>query len=355
MQSEQSWSEQRAFGTVHAMAALGDHPLRAQIEAAAAQIVPVHPNPPAAGFTPVQNPASTAFTVSLPGGGSVGLGVDATGAISSLTVGGATIADAGHVLGKLVYQTVNDTDVDAQHITVDNGLGCCCCYGWGSMQKVANPVSSRTPATLLALWSSQAGTALTAPATLLAQVTFSPVLNTAYGAPAEAWLNYTINADGSVGVEVQMFNKTSTRLGEAIYLDFSTPPVASTAWFAEVLGHYVDPLDVVIRGSQRQHGVGDSVVYVNTASGAGLSIDTLDAPVFSPWTAVNATSTMIVPFYPLQGPVLGFSAVLFSNIYNTNFPLYSVDDAWKLRFAVRVLPPSAERAARARAAQKREQ
>ena len=63
---------------------------------------------------------------------------------------------------------------------------------------------------------------------------------------------------------------------------------------------------------------------------------------------------MIVPFAPLQGPVLGFAAVLFSNIYNTNFPLYSIDAEYKFRFTVRPMAASAERAARARAALKRE-
>jgi hypothetical protein len=58
-----------------------------------------------------------------------------------------------------------------------------------------------------------------------------------------------------------------------------------------VLDYYVDPLDVVERGSQSQHGVGKSVAYLNTVNGAGIEVDSIDAPVFSPWTAVNATYT----------------------------------------------------------------
>ena len=46
---------------------------------------------------------------------------------------------------------------------------------------------------------------------------------------------------------------------------------------------------------------------------------------------------------------LSFS-VLYSNIYNTNFPLYSVDDAWKFRFNLRPLAASRELAHAARAA-----
>jgi hypothetical protein len=218
------------------------------------------------------------------------------------------------------------------------------------MQKAANPASSRTPAALVAAWASQAGTALTAPASIIAHVAWPPALSTDYGAPGAAWLNYTVGADGSVSLEVQLFNKTATRLGEAIYLEFATPPVAGSAWFAEVLGHLVDPLDVVVRGSQRQHGIGESVVYVDAATGAGLAVDALDTVVMSPWTAVNETSTMIVPLYPLVGPVLGFASVVWSNAYNTNFPLYSVDPAFKFRYVIRPLAASGELARAARAA-----
>ena len=349
--SEASWAEQIELGTTYAMGALGDHPLRAQIEAALAQLTPVLPAPAASGYVPVPVPGSAAFTVALPGGGAVSLALDAaSGALASLAIRGVAYGDAGHLLGRLVYQTVNDTDTDAQHLTLDGGLGCCCCYGWPGMQKSANPASSRTPAALQAAWASQAGLSLTAPASILAQVAWPPALHMDYGAPAVAWLNYTINAEGTVSLEVQLFNKTATRLGEAIYLEFATPPAPGSAWFAEVLGHLVDPLDVVVRGSQRQHGVGESVLYVDAATGAGLAVDTLDAVVMSPWTAVNETSTMIVPFDPLVGPVEGFASVLFSNIYVTNFPLYSTEDAWKLRYVLRPLAASGERARAARAA-----
>lgn len=350
--AEASWSEQRAFGEVYALAALADHPLRAAIEAEAALLQPVRPNPSAAGYAPVSNPAQ-GFTVNVAGGQPVALSFDAaTGALTQLTLGGNVVADATHWIGRLVYQTVNDTDVDEQHITVD-GQGCCCCYGWDQMQKVADPVSSRTAASLTGAWASQAGTTLTAPATFLLQLTFPAQLQNYYGAPGVAWANYTVAADGSVWVELQMFNKTSTRLGEAIYLDFSAAATAAGGggvWLADVLDHYTDPLDVVVRGSQHQHGVGKGVVFLNNATGAGLAVDTIDAPVWSPWTATNPTSTMIVPYDPLTGPVEGFSCVLFSNIYNTNFPLYSVDDAFKFRFHLHTMAADASRAKDVRAA-----
>lgn len=251
----------------------------------------------------------------------------------------------------LEYQTINDTTINAQHITTSpDNHPCCCCYGWDNMQAAANPQETRTSATLLAAWASQSGTSLTAPATFLAQVNFPSILHTYYGAPSVAWLNYTVNTDGTVSIELQLFNKTSTRLGEAIYLRFATPSVANSAWFADVLGYWTDPLDVVSRGSQHQHGVGDSVVYISSTNGAGVAVDTIDAPVMSPWTATEEAVTYIVPYDPLTGPVEGFASVVFSNTYNTNFPLYSVDDAFKLRYTIRTIAPSEDNVVRARKA-----
>jgi hypothetical protein len=343
-----SWQEQRDFGRVYALEALGDHPLRASIVAAAAGFVPAVPSPN--GYTPIAAPGTTAFTVTLPGGGSTTLQLDgSTGALASLVIKGATIADAAHPMAVLEYQTLNDTTFDAQHITTQpDGHSCCCCYGWGSMQKVANPIESRTFATLTAAWASQSGTTLTAPASFLVSVSFPALLNTYYGAPSTSYINYTVNVDGTVSLDVQLFNKTSTRLGEAIFLRFATPAVPSSSWVGEVLGHWVDPLDVVVRGSQHQHGIGDSVLYVNSQTGAGVAVDTVDAPVWSPWTADIDAITYIVPYDPLNGPVEGFAAILFSTTYNTNFPLFSIDDAYRFRFGIRGVAASEEGAARLR-------
>lgn len=341
--SELSWTEQRFMGTQYAMAALADHPLAAQITAAAASLVPSLPNPAGQGFVTVN--AGSAVSVSV-SGGNVKLGFDASsGAINNLVwPDGTVVADATHWIGDLVYQTVNDTSIDSQHITVDNA-GCCCCYGWNNMQAAANPIESRTTASLVALYANQAGPSYTAPVTFLARLSLPSLFNVQYGAPGDIWVNYTVLTTGEVALEVQLFNKTSTRLGEAIYLNFATPSSGDKAWYASVLDYYVDPLDVVTRGSQRQHGVGEGVAFVSPSTGAGIAIDTVDAPVFSPWTAVNTTSTLIVPFEPLQGPVEGFAAVLFANIYNTNFALYSIDEAFKFRFGVRPVAANAGRAA----------
>jgi hypothetical protein len=151
-------------------------------------------------------------------------------------------------------------------------------------------------------------------------------------------------------VGVAVYGKQATRLGEALFLHFATPGSAAGRWYADVLELLTDPLSVVERGSVHQHGVGNGVAYVDAATGAGLAVDSWDAPVFSPVTAADPATTLIVPYHPLSGPVMGFAAVLWSNIYNTNFPLYSVDAQWQQRFEIKALAPSAQRARDASAA-----
>ena len=130
--SESSWNEQRVVGTQYALQALQDHPLAARIAAAAQELVPVKPAPAADGFTAIPlNNASDVVKVTY-NGGSVALGFDqASGALNYLSFnGGASVASPSHLLGQFVYQTVNDTDINRQHVTLDNGTnGCCCCYG----------------------------------------------------------------------------------------------------------------------------------------------------------------------------------------------------------------------------------
>jgi hypothetical protein len=130
IQSESSWNEQRIIGTEYAMAALEDHPLAASIATAVQELIPKPPD--TSGFAPIPlNSASNVVNVTFPGG-VVSLSFDeGSGAITQLAFnGGASFASGTYPLGEFVYQTVNDTDLDAQHTMLDNNTNaCCCCYG----------------------------------------------------------------------------------------------------------------------------------------------------------------------------------------------------------------------------------
>jgi hypothetical protein len=81
------------------------------------------------------------------------------------------------------------------------------------MQQIASPVSSRTSASLVASWVSAAvsGSTATASATFLQQLLLPAVFAQQYGAPADMWLNVTVTVDGEAQMNLQLFNKTSTR------------------------------------------------------------------------------------------------------------------------------------------------
>ena len=103
------------------------------------------------------------------------------------------------------------------------------------------------------------------------------------------------------------------------------------------VGGWVDPLDTVERGSVHQHGVSTGVAWMAAPGGGGrlFAVDTLDATVVNPFTAVNPPQIFPFPLSPLTGPVLGFDVQLMQNAFNTNTPLFSWDANYKWRFVVR--------------------
>ena len=57
-----------------------------------------------------------------------------------------------------------------------------------------------------------------------------------------------------VDVSLQWFDKTTTRLPEALMLQFSPPPRTGHEYRLSKLGQLVDPTNVILNGSQYQHG-----------------------------------------------------------------------------------------------------
>lgn len=102
------------------------------------------------------------------------------------------------------------------------------------------------------------------------------------------------------------------------------------------IGTWVDPLDVVQNGGLHQHGVSNGVSYLSASAATKyFAIDTLDAAVVDPATAVNPAEMFPQPLSPLTGPVLGFDVQMMQNAFNTNTPLFTWDPAFRFRFAIR--------------------
>jgi hypothetical protein len=239
---------------------------------------------------------------------------------------GAEWADEDHALARYIYKTFNDTDY---------GENPTCCYGEGGRQRIANPNRTTTSPAMTGMYVDSAAS----PSRVLVSMAMPELLNRVYGAPATLWLSIVANsADGSLSLELQAFNKTATRLGEAHFFSFLPLPLPSSdrRWMMDKIGTWIDPLDTVRAGSVHQHGVRNGVAYFSPASPEHFfAIDTLDATVVSPATAANPAQMFPYPLEPLQGPVLGFDVQLMQNSFNTNTPLFSWDPSYKWRFAIR--------------------
>jgi len=312
---------------VYGLKALAGHALAEEIGARMAAATPAKPSPVALGYTPVPQSSWTA----LRNIGMTSLAFDGiTGGLAILSIAGQSLADASHRVGVLVYRTMNDTDLDA----VTN---CPLAYTKYNSTANAKPISARYEAAMTGLWASGDGTAF------LVQATLPPFLAVDYGAPADIWINLTVAADGAVWFDVQLFNKTSTRLTEAFTLEFPlTASLPSTGrWMMDKLGSWISPLDVAINGGQTQHGVSRGVAWFDPSLGLGggaALLTTIDAPVVCPSTPSAPYTTLPFTNSPLVGPVDGFALLLYTNAWTMNFPLWSLDSDYRFRSAVSVLP-----------------
>ena len=80
------------------------------------------------------------------------------------------------------------------------------------------------------LWTDSASS----PTSFLVSLTMPDLQHTVYGAPSTLWLNVSVNFDGSVAMDLQMFNKTATRLGEAHFFHFlPTPQAGDYSWMMD--------------------------------------------------------------------------------------------------------------------------
>lgn len=340
-----SYIEQRNLSSVYSMAALADHPLADAINAAMSAWTPSMPVP-GSDFTHVMqgswgNPVSISTD-----GGPVALALDpVSGALGSLNLGGQVLANAsaGRRMGVLVYRAINGSDYNE----VGTMGNCQLCYNRNG-EEVANPNSTRTEVVVTDVYANGGGLVPgPAPRTILVRAVLpDPTLVANVGGFGEAWINYTVTVDGSVLVDVQLFDKTPTRLGEAVVLEWKPvqPTVPATgAWYMDKVGSWVDPLDVVENGGIMQHAVGQGLGFIDPSAGpaaGGVFIDTVDAPVVCPGSRTTPYSVLPIRQKPLPGPVTDWASMLFTNGWIMNYPLWSLDTDFRFRFALRVEAPS---------------
>ena len=202
---------------------------------------------------------------------------------------------------------------------------------------------------------------------------FEEIVNTFIGAPKDVFVNLTfvqdhVNQHGKIEADVLYFNKTLTRLPEQMMVQFmpqllQTDDIAIGGGGATVdVNYFVNKMDtlwinlndVIINGSQYQHGSGlyNGAKMVNNVENINMDIDgmndiddsnsefkfefvvnSFDCGVMCPVTNeletqdwMGSPTVIPVPLRPLtvdnKIEIKGFAWNVFNNIWNTNYILW---------------------------------
>jgi hypothetical protein len=331
-----SWVEQRSYGFDYALQALPDgDPLKASVLAAWEELTPppVQPNPAASGWTSAT--PGTPYTV-----GRYTLAFDAaTGALSSLIDGGngnAVWADAASPLAFFEYVTWDDADYAAFLV---NYCALSPPPSWFLLDfgkpnmTIANPLHQEIVQSLVSLWT-QTDAAAGRTSFLVHARIGDGSQHLLAGAPSDLWLQFDVpTATGAAGAAINItaaaYNKTATRLPEALFLRFNASgagsPTGLPTWAADKIGSWVDPFDVVMGGNKYHHAVGLRGVQATKPAGS-MRVGSLDAPLTS-WGSPRLLPT---PQNITTGadPSEGAAYMLVNNAWGTNYPCwYPFEDA----------------------------
>jgi hypothetical protein len=163
-----------------------------------------------------------------------------------------------------------------------------------------------------------------------------------YGAPAYNIILIGVDTQSlhegilKIHFDVTWYQKPPTRMAESIWFSFS-PQVLTTprsTWRMNKMGKWVDPLRVVTNGSKSVHAIWDGIRYyydsVDNESNVVLEIYSPDAPVVSPNLDLFPPGRLNAPARPEQG----WAFDLFNNAWNTNYPLWSLQESERFQFTI---------------------
>lgn len=138
-----------------------------------------------------------------------------------------------------------------------------------------------------------------------------------------------------INFDVAWYQKPPTRMAESIWFSFS-PQVkskSSSKWRMNKLGNWVDPFKVVTNGSMSVHAIWDGIRYYYSSvddDNIVVEIHSPDAPVVSPNLDLFPPGKFNAPPRPEEG----WAFDLFNNAWNTNYPLWSLQDSERFQFSV---------------------
>ncbi|MFV0416155.1 MAG: DUF5054 domain-containing protein [Chthoniobacterales bacterium] len=241
-----------------------------------------------------------------------------SGAIRTLSQEGKTLfaARGTHKLAQLAYQTFSGANYESffKQYATNN-------YEWAQLdfKRTVLPASAKTgwfPAKLQKVLVDEKGRQVAA------ILRFAPEAGKTFGAPIEAQLLYRPISNG-IDIELHWFDKPANRMPEAFWLGFAPALSKSNRWTIHKLGREIDTSDVVRNGARSLH------VSTGEISSGNFSLRSFDAPL------VAIDTPKLLNFdnkLPRGGS--GVFVNLYNNIWNTNFPLWTDEDAL-FRFTLR--------------------
>eukprot|EP00756_Hemistasia_phaeocysticola_P048968 Hpha_TRINITY_DN23386_c0_g1::TRINITY_DN23386_c0_g1_i1::g.96862::m.96862 len=226
---ERAWQTQKEFAVGAPLSALNaSGPGRALAERISSDfnaMTPERLDPQSEGFT--RAPSLDSVLANLGGWCDLGFNVS-TGAVNTLVDnagGGAVWASEGSPLLLQRYQTLTEVDYNnwgkeylIQQCPTEYGKPGQDSGKWSSEHQLVAPG-------LQELWYKNASGGATE---VLARVVFASDLNQLYGSAAEAWVRLSLRQETTlvnrgIDIKISFLNKTTTRLGEAMFVTFKPP------------------------------------------------------------------------------------------------------------------------------------
>jgi len=235
----------------------------------------------------------------------------ASGSISHLAHDGAIWADAAHSLLQLKYRSYSAADVASFFSQYCKSNASWVQHDYGK-PGLPSDVKGK-------LWSPSMSSfhvkASGETCSFLLQTTYYPEASLNYGA-ASGWTRIDVGS-GKVNVSIGMFNKSTTRLPEAMFVQF-LPLQSNGAWSVNKLGSWIGSEEVIDGGTKHLHGNMEAGIRVEVA-GRRLSVSSMDAAV------VNFGDLTAYPSPVHSGPdtlAFGGSFVLWDNLWGTNYVMW---------------------------------
>jgi len=308
-----SWIEQRNYLESALRNLPNNHPIVVKYKQNLQNMAPRVPS--LDGYTKVNNFADTPivcdrYTITFNKFGEISYLID--------TVKNKVYFKGPHNTIQFLYRSFNDDD----YATFIKEYGYCDdCPDWFILDfgkpnmKIANPINGTWLPNALELWTLKTATNQIFQLKMECNKTTVQKI----GAPETIWLTITIprmsNPDQSIALDLQVFNKTPTRLPEAMFYSFNPVNQDPKAWRIDKLGQWIDPLDVVLNGTMHYHAFWKGVTYNSTDR--FFAIDSLDAATLS----VGSPNPFPTPFVQ-PDTTKGIHFCLYNNIWGTNYAMW---------------------------------